>query len=89
MSSSVVFNSPSSFPKNLQNLSTFNRFYGKRGRKETKSLEDMRKMSNFVAGKDKYEHYGREGFQTTVGQRVQVGAYRHAEPEEGVDGIGG
>ena len=46
-------------------------------------------MSNFVAGKDKYEHYGREGFQATVGQRVQVGAYRHAEPEEGVDGIGG
>ena len=46
-------------------------------------------MSNFVAGKDKYEHYGREGFQTIVGQRVQGGTYRHTKPEEGVDGLSG
>jgi hypothetical protein len=32
----IVFNSPTSLPKNLQNHSTFNRFYVKRGEKRQK-----------------------------------------------------
>lgn len=57
-------------------------------KKVGKDAMNSRIFTTFVVGK-KNEHYGREGFQTIVGQRVQSGAYRHAEPKEGVDGLGG
>ena len=45
-----VFNSPSSFLKNLQNPSSIKRFFGKRGRIQTKSLEDMGKRTQLIDG---------------------------------------